>query len=273
MTLKEKIEDYWDARPCNVRHSDAPIGSYHYSESVTARKLRVEPHIPRFAEFDRWRGKDVLDLGCGIGTQALMFAAAGANVVAIDGSRVSLDIAKARARAEGLQGQISFIHGDIEATKTYLPFFPLAQRFDLVHCFGVLHHTPKPVWPLEYARLLLAKGGELRIMVYHKWAVKWLQTLGWRWWTWEKRAGKVSEAQSGCPYTTIWTRSSISRLLDARGFSVLEMEVDHIFPYRVAEYLQHRWVREWYWKCLPRCVFRWLERHFGLHLMVRAKLK
>ena len=67
-TQISRVKEYWDQRPCNIRHSPAPIGSRQYFDEVEARKYFVEPHIPAFAQFDRWRGKKVLEIGCGIGT-------------------------------------------------------------------------------------------------------------------------------------------------------------------------------------------------------------
>ena len=78
------VRRYWDARPCNIRHSPKPVGSKEYFDEVEARKYFVEPHIPGFAEFERWRGKRVLEVGCGIGTDSINFARAGAE---LDGRR------------------------------------------------------------------------------------------------------------------------------------------------------------------------------------------
>src|SRR4051812_9091376 len=61
----EQVRDYWNRRPCNIRHSPKPVGTREYFDEVEARKYFVEPHIPGFAEFSRWAGKEVLEIGCG----------------------------------------------------------------------------------------------------------------------------------------------------------------------------------------------------------------
>jgi hypothetical protein len=41
----DRVREYWDLRPCNVRHSTQPIGTREYFDEVEARKYLVEPHI------------------------------------------------------------------------------------------------------------------------------------------------------------------------------------------------------------------------------------
>jgi 2-polyprenyl-3-methyl-5-hydroxy-6-metoxy-1,4-benzoquinol methylase len=96
-----RVRDYWNARPCNLRHSTAAIGSRQYFEEVEARKYMVEPHIPGFAEFERWRGKKVLEIGCGIGTDTINFARHGALVTTVDLSEESMGLARKRASIFG----------------------------------------------------------------------------------------------------------------------------------------------------------------------------
>jgi SAM-dependent methyltransferase len=135
-----RVRDYWNARPCNIRHSTAPVGTPQYFDEVEARKYFVEPHIPAFADFPRWRGQRVLEIGCGIGTDTINFARNGAQVTTVDVSEQSLALARKRAEIFGLNNKIRFCHGDAERLSAFVPVEP----YDLIYSFGVIHHTPHP---------------------------------------------------------------------------------------------------------------------------------
>ena len=74
----------------------------------------VESHIPGFADFKRWKGKKVLEIGCGIGTDTINFARHGAQVTAVDLTEKSLELARQRARVFGLEDRIRFIQANAE---------------------------------------------------------------------------------------------------------------------------------------------------------------
>jgi hypothetical protein len=74
----EDVQNCWISRPCNLRHSNAPVGSKHFFDEVEDSKYFVEPHIPDFANFSTLSEKRVLEIGCRIGTNATNFAKVGA---------------------------------------------------------------------------------------------------------------------------------------------------------------------------------------------------
>lgn len=272
MTIQD-VKQFWDERPCNVRHSEIdidtdPVG---YSRAVSAKKFKVEPHLLKFMEPDRWARRWVLDVGCGIGTTSIALEEAGAAVIGVDLSSQSLDIARKRATALGLK--TAFREGNIEKLREYVNPFP----FSMVLAWGVIHHTPDP----QKALKTLRKYGDLhttyKIMLYHRvsWKALWiLLTYGrGQFWRWGELLQRHSEAQSGCPVTHSYTRKSAHALLESAGYEIMSMAVEHIFPYQVMSYIQGLYIKEWYWRLMPLSVFRWLERRLGWHLLIEARLK
>jgi 2-polyprenyl-3-methyl-5-hydroxy-6-metoxy-1,4-benzoquinol methylase len=94
--MSDTVKEFWDRRPCNIRHSDKEIGTKEYFDEVTKRKYFVESHIKPFANFEACKDKDVLEVGCGIGTAAQSFIEHGARYTGIDVSPYSIELAKKR---------------------------------------------------------------------------------------------------------------------------------------------------------------------------------
>ncbi len=264
------VRDYWDRRPCNLRHSSLPVGSREYFDEVERRKYFVEPDIPAFAAFGRWAGARVLEIGCGIGTDTINFARSGATVTAVDLSAESIGIARQRAEVFGLADRVTFVCSDAET----MDGVAHGPEFDLVYSFGAIHHTPHPSRVLAQARKRLRPAGTLKVMVYHRRSWK---TAGivighghGRFWRADRLIAEHSEAERGCPVTYSYTRRQAAELVGAAGFRVEEVSVDHIFPYRVKEYVAQRYVKQCPFDVLPAGAVRMLERHFGWHLMVTA---
>ena len=266
------VRDYWNRRPCNVRHSTAEIGTREYFDQVEARKYLVEPHIPGFADFAQWKNKKVLEIGCGIGTDTMNFARAGAHVTAVDLSSESLKLAKKRAEVFGLEDRVEFYEANAERLSDFVP----PQAYDLVYSFGVIHHSPHPHEIVkQITDNYVDSSTTLKLMVYYRysWKVFWMlvQEKG-RFWKLDEIIAKHSEAQTGCPVTYSYTRDSLTKLIGDR-FEIKDMFVDHIFPYQIPKYVKYEYVKEWYWRMLPDAVFRQLEKKLGWHLCVTAKAK
>lgn len=251
----DDVLSYWNQRPCNIRHSSRDVGSREYFDEVEARKYFVEPHIPEFAQFPRWSGKRVLEIGCGIGTDAVNFARHGATYTGVDLSDVSLALAQRRFEAFGLTGSL-FSH-NAENLDRVLP----AQSFDLVYSFGVIHHTPRPRAVIESARRLIRLDGELRIMLYAKRSWKAIMI---------EEGFDQPEAQSGCPIALTYTAEEVRTLLEGL-FQVVDMRQAHIFPYVIEKYVRYEYELQPWFKSMTREMLAALERHLGWHLLVIAQ--
>jgi 2-polyprenyl-3-methyl-5-hydroxy-6-metoxy-1,4-benzoquinol methylase len=266
----EDVRTYWNARPCNVRHSVKEAGSKEYFDEIEQRKYFVEPHIPLFADFLRWNGKEVLEIGCGIGTDTINFARAGAKVTAVDLSDESLKIAKQRAEVFGVNDKITFYQANAEILSDIVPVKPYA----LIYSFGVIHHTPHPEKAIEQIMKYMDKNTVLKLMVYNRnsWKVLWiLITYGkCKFWKLDELIANNSEAQTGCPVTYSYTKNTIKDLLI--GMKIKNVFYDHIFPYSIPEYKQYRYKKVWYFRYMPKFLFRFLEIVMGWHLCVEAQL-
>jgi ubiquinone/menaquinone biosynthesis C-methylase UbiE len=254
-TLQD-VTSYWNRRPCNIRHSTKEVGTREYFDEVEQRKYFVEPHIPGFAQFERWRGKRVLEVGCGIGTDAVNFARAGADYWAIDVSDASLALARRRFEVFDLRGNLQAY--DAEKLADVVP----AQSFDLVYSFGVIHHTPHPDAVISDIRKVIKPDGELRIMLYAKNSWKSVMIEG---------GFDQPEAQSGCPIAFTYTADEVRDLLRQNSFEVVKTSQDHIFPYIVEKYVRYEYEPHPWFKAMPEDMFRHLERAMGWHLLVVAR--
>lgn len=253
----DNILQYWDKRPCNIRHSNKPFCSREYFDEVETRKYFVEPHIPKFAEFEHWNNKRVLEIGCGIGTDAINFARHGATYTGIELSSSSLDITKKRFKTFNLDGKL--INGNAEKLSSLLA---TEEKFDLVYSFGVLHHTPYPEKVFSEITKILKPGGELRIMLYALNSLKAILI----------QAGlEQPEAQYGCPIANTYTKEQIYQLLS--DFEVTSIHQDHIFPYIIDEYKNYRYKKEPWIEAMPEKMFSVLEHELGWHLLIKARLQ
>jgi 2-polyprenyl-3-methyl-5-hydroxy-6-metoxy-1,4-benzoquinol methylase len=253
--LEEKIRKYWNAQPCNVKHGRSEMGSVDYFKEVSQRRYQVEPHIPEFAGFHLWAGKRVLEIGCGIGSDAEEFAKHGAEYVGIDLSDQSLDIAQQRFEVIGLEGQFYNIDVSDSAALSAL------GQFDLVYSYGVIHHFPGIDKIINNIHKVTETAGEFRFMVYAK--------NSWKYAMIQKGLDQF-EAQAGCPYAQAFTKDEIHQLLEP-NWHVERLRQDHCFMYNVESYKAGRYELEPWFEAMPEPYRQAVREYLGWHLLVKAR--
>lgn len=97
-------------------------------------------------------GKEVLEFGCGLTTQAISLARQGAQVTGIDISDVAVEQARSRAEEHGVSERTHFARKDAEA----LDFDD--DSFDLVCGSAILHHLDLPKAYAQISRVLRSGG-------------------------------------------------------------------------------------------------------------------
>lgn len=252
------VKQFWDTLPCNIRHSEQPIGSKEYFNEVERKKFFVEPHILSFTNFTQWNGKSVLEIGCGIGTAAINFAKAGATYTGVELSEESLKLTKQRFQVYEQQGK--FYSGNAEQLSYFLP----EQKFDLIYSFGVIHHTPNPKNVINEIKKFMHKDSTLKIMVYAK--------HSWKNFMIESGLDQP-EAQAGCPIAFTYTKEEIEQELLGSDFTVVSIDQDHIFPYQIEPYYQGEYTKQPWFEAMPDTIFKILEKNLGWHMLVTATLR
>lgn len=158
---KKQVQKYWDGEPCNTRAGEPfPEGSLEFFEKIEDSRYKDQSFIHSFVQFTRWRGKKVLEVGCGCGTDFIQFARAQAEAYGIDMSQHSVELTKERLQRYKLIGEVMVGDGE------NLPF--LSEQFDLVYSWGVLHHTPDTSRAIKEIYRVLKPGGYVKAMVYHR---------------------------------------------------------------------------------------------------------
>jgi 2-polyprenyl-3-methyl-5-hydroxy-6-metoxy-1,4-benzoquinol methylase len=128
----------------NVLRFDSDVltgGSYIYtSERLSARSANARISRSVAEAFD-FRGKTVLDVGCGDGAYTIEFPALGAiKVLGIDPASAAVEAATVRSELMMIDEVARFAVGNIYALDSVLS----EDAFDCIVIRGVLHHLPDP---------------------------------------------------------------------------------------------------------------------------------
>ncbi|NQS88961.1 class I SAM-dependent methyltransferase [Patescibacteria group bacterium] len=145
MKLKN-VESFWNSNPC---------GSLHEED-----KYINQSKIPLYADFESYKGKKVLEVGCGVGVDGIQFAKVGAFYTGVDLTEAGIRITQERFNLSNQTGILR------KANAEDLPFSD--GSFDHVYSFGVIHHSPHPERIVDEIYRVLKPGGTATIMLYNK---------------------------------------------------------------------------------------------------------
>lgn len=156
---KASVQQFWDAASCGEVYASGSSDQERYESHAHAR-YSLEPYIADFARFASGRGRDVLEVGVGMGADHAEWARN------FPGSLTGVDltpraIGHTKTRLAILDRTSQLLVGDAEN----LPF--RSESFDIVYSWGVLHHSPDTAKAIREVHRVLRPGGEARIMIYH----------------------------------------------------------------------------------------------------------
>ncbi len=254
-----KVKRYWNKQPCNIKFSSKKKLSKEYFKDITKKKYFVEKHIPSFAEFKKYKNKKVLEIGCGIGTDAVEFIKHGAIYTGIDYSDESIKIAKKRIEVLNLNNKNPNIFVDnAEQLKLVKK---LNIKFDLIYSFGVIHHTPNMMNCFKSIYKIANKKTIIKIMLYAENSYKnmLISSSPYRY-----------EAQKGCPVVYKINEIELKKFIKNK-FKIIDIKQDFIFPYKIKPYKKNKYIKIDHFKNMPKKIFKTLEKNIGEHMLIQLK--
>ena len=247
MASTDAVRDYWNRHIHDLEITTHPVGSRGFFDDLDQYHFEKLHHLLRLVAFDGYRGRSVLEVGCGAGVDLARFAKGGAEVTGVDLAASAIDLARANFEQQGLKGLLQVADGEC------LPFPD--NSFDLIYAHGVVQYTADPQRLVEECRRVLKPGGEAVFQVYNR--ISWLNALG--------RLSKVGLEHHDAPVLLKFSIGEFRRLVSA-------FKEVHIVPERfpVRSRLHGGWKGTVYnglfvgtFNALPKA----LVRRFGWHLL------
>src|SRR6185312_7765895 len=122
------------------------------------------PYLERRIPFASFAGKDVLEVGLGMGSVSQRIAASGGHLTSLDIAQGPVDVVNTRMGWMGLP-QAARRGNILEAP------FP-DESFDHVVSIGCLHHTGDLPRALSEIHRVLRRGGSAFVMLYYAYSPK-----------------------------------------------------------------------------------------------------
>lgn len=285
---QEQVQEFWNNKPCGSDMSEHDPTERRYYEEIEEERYLYQYHIPKILDWVSWRGKKVLEIGTGVGTDARQIIGRGGKYTGINVDNGSVDATKKALDVFGLPGMVE----QSSATNIFLE----DGSVDVVYSFGVLHHIPDVGRAVSEIDRVLKPGGELLVMLYNRSSInyqieiRFLRKLVLRMLSLPgvipaftllgfpkeklarhadiyRRYGKLSQQEwlnrntdgPDNPYSLVYGKAEAEALLSDK-FRILRNEVYYFEP------------RHWgvIGRFLPARLIDYLGRHWGWHRMIYA---
>jgi SAM-dependent methyltransferase len=173
---EQQVQDFWQNHACG----DAQVGGLRerfkgdYEEffaDYDRFRYENERHLPACIDALGVSGKQVLEIGLGEGADAEQLIRRGANWSGVDLTAES--VARVQTRLSLRDLPYSELR---QGSVLDLPFAD--NSFDVVFSHGVLHHVPEILQAQSEIHRVLRPGGELVVMMYARWSLNYLVSIG-----------------------------------------------------------------------------------------------
>jgi SAM-dependent methyltransferase len=161
------VRAYWNVRIHDLEITKHPVGSPAFFSDLDEYHFDKLHHLLRLIPFTQYANRQVLEVGCGAGTDLVRFAQHGAHVTGVDIADSAIRLARANVEQRRLNASLMVADGE------RLPF--VEGAFDLVYAHGVVQYTADGQRLVEECRRVLKPGGQAIFQVYNR--LSWLNAL------------------------------------------------------------------------------------------------
>ena len=161
------VRQYWETHIHDLEITAHPPGSPGFFADLEQYHFEKLHHLPRLVPFEGFRGRRVLEVGCGAGTDLIRFARNGAIPTGVDVAASAIRLAADNFALEGRTAALLVADGE------KLPF--AERNFDLVYAHGVVQYTTDARALVRECRRVLKPGGTAIFQVYNR--ISWLNAL------------------------------------------------------------------------------------------------
>ena len=257
---KKQTRKHWTSVPCGSNYSDKTFMSKDFFEEIEIHRYRTHPWImDNIKKFDL-KGKRVLEIGCGMGTDHLALARQGGRMFAVDLTPKNLAISRNRFDIYGFNS--GWMFGDAET----LPI--KNESIDFVYSFGVIHHSPDTQRIISEIYRVLKRGGKCWVTVYHKSSIYfWLSVFTINWLLHGRFLRESIKQQISRIEYPNDNPNLVIRLYRRREFEKMfirfgnvSSSIDHLLAGNIS----------YIGKYFPASVLRWLGKRYGWYVIIEA---
>jgi ubiquinone/menaquinone biosynthesis C-methylase UbiE len=251
----EQVEGFWENNLCGKQFVEAKFPSKEFFELYRNFRYKKTHHLDKYVDWASSKGKDVLEIGLGIGADGTRWATHARSYTGVDLTAEAVKATQTHFSHLNLKGNI--MQGNAEALS--LP----SENFDIVYSHGVLHHTVNMQSTFNEVNRVLRPGGQFIVMLYAKgsfnywvriqlyfrfrllfeilknklggsskgnWALhlKNFKTEGWKYLSWNNFPHRCTDGPD-CKIANIYWRNEMCSMLEKAGFTIEKTKKAH-FP-------------------------------------------
>lgn len=243
---KADVKSFWNRNVCQAeRIKDSSPGSKEFFEKAEQIRYKYHFYLPELFLWMKYQkpNAELLEIGCGMGTDLLQLARQGFNVTGIDLTEEGIELAQKRF---ALYQQPAVLKVDDAENLSFED-----NRFDIVYSFGVLHHTPDTQKSINELYRVLKPGGLAVVMLYNSRSFNYIvhRLLN---------APFDGNRSDRCPIERTYTRSEVKRLF--QKFSDVHLQLEYFITTGYGLL----------WDVLPKSVHKILGKTWGWHIIIKA---